>query len=52
MIGEYGEGRGERGQSDGRGGQKSPRRESLTRLTVWTPADVIFRVYVVGWVDG
>ncbi len=34
ITGEYGDGSGDSGQSAGSGGQKSPRRESLTRLTV------------------
>lgn len=50
MTGEYGEGRGESGQSAGSGGQKSPRRESLTRLTVWTPALLILGA-VDCWAD-
>jgi hypothetical protein len=44
ITGEYGEGRGDSGQSAGSGGQKSPRRESLTRFRVWTPALVILEV--------
>ena len=44
ITGEYGDGSGDSGQSAGSGGQKSPRRESLTRLTVWTPALVILEM--------
>lgn len=47
MIGEYGDGSGESGQSAGSGGQKSPRKDSLTRLTVWTPALLILEM--IGW---
>ncbi len=42
ITGEYGDGRGDSGQSAGSGGQKSPRRESLMRLTVCTPTLAIF----------
>jgi hypothetical protein len=49
MTGEYGDGSGESGQSAGSGGQKSPRSESLTRLTVWTPVLVI--VKIIGWLS-
>jgi hypothetical protein len=44
ITGEYGEGSGESGQSAGSGGQKSPLRESLMRLTVWTPALVMVKL--------